>query len=295
MKGASLPIYNIEKFKPPGNEDGFYVCRLKTHLKLHEFVLIPHRHDFFFVAVFTKGSGQHFIDFRKYNIIPGCVYMLSPGQLHSWILSDDIDGYIFFHTKDFFEMNSAYQKVEDYPFFCSIYNCPFLQLDQKQLKKIRRIFKEIIKEERSEALMRFNRLFLLVQLVYIDLVRLYLPIEHIITQNQDYLMKIRKLEDLISENFRSIKSPNQYAEMMFVSVKQLNRICKECLNKSTSDLIMDRIMLETKRLLVHSSCQISEISEEMGYTDISYFSRLFKKKCGKTPLEFTKAYAALYG
>ena len=77
--------------------------------------------------------------------------------------------------------------------------------------------------------------------------------------------------------------------MMFISEKHLNRICKECLNKTTSDLIMDRIMLEAKRMLVHSTKSVPEIAEQLGYLDSSYFSRLFKKKCGKTPIEFANS------
>jgi AraC family transcriptional activator of pobA len=74
--------------------------------------------------------------------------------------------------------------------------------------------------------------------------------------------------------------------MMNISERHLNRICKVCLNKTTSKIIAERIILEAKRMLVFSKNSVSQIAMELGYFENSYFSRLFKKNCGKTPLEF---------
>lgn len=290
MEKGTLPNYNIDKFKHLGKEQDFYANKFSDHLKQHGFISNPHRHDFFLVALCTRGSGTHWVDFIQYDVKPGTIFMLSPGQGHTWVLSDDIDGYVFFHTRDFFELNFSFRKLQDYPFYCSIYNSPTIMLSNNSLQKECAIFEEIIQEYRNQYLMKFSRIFVLVELLYIDLVRLYLPIEQIDKQNQNYLNKLQILEDLIDTNFKILKSPGQYAEMMFVSVKQLNRICKECLDKSTSDLIIDRVMLEAKRMLIYSTCSISQIAEQIGYTDISYFSRLFKKKSGKTPAEFIKVF-----
>jgi AraC-like DNA-binding protein len=76
--------------------------------------------------------------------------------------------------------------------------------------------------------------------------------------------------------------------MMAMSEKHLNRISKACLNKTTTDLITDRILLEAKRSLTHTTLCIGEIAENLGYLDNSYFARFFKKKTGETPLEFMK-------
>ncbi|MGZ4118737.1 MAG: helix-turn-helix domain-containing protein [Bacteroidia bacterium] len=291
MPAKTLPIYNIENFKFLAKQSDFYINTIKVHLKQHKFVLEPHKHNFFFVALCTKGSGTHKIDFIDYDIKPGSIFMISPGQAHSWVLSDDADGYIFFHTKDFMDLYFPAKKVQDYPFFCSMYNSPLITLRNNSLQKTLEIFIEIIEEYGTDYLMKCQRIAVLLELLYIDLSRLYLPQSQRAKQNLNYLIKMRKLEDLIDANFKKIKSPNQYSKMMFMSEKHLNRICNDCLNKTTSVLIMDRVMLEAKRLLVYSALSVSEIAEELGYFDISYFSRLFKKKCGKTPLEFVKAFS----
>jgi AraC family transcriptional activator of pobA len=291
MASKTLPIYNIENFEYLGNESDFYTNTLKAHLKVHEFVKVPHRHDFYFLAVCTKGSGTHNIDFINYQIKPGSVFAIIPGQSHSWNFSDDTDGYVLFHTKSFFNFYFPSKKVQDYPFFCSLHNSPLILLNEKSLKNVKPLFSEILAEYVHDYLMKFQKISLMLDLLYINLSRAYLPKTPVDKKSNNFLVKIGKLEDLIDENFKTIKSPGQYADMMFMSEKHLARICKAYLNKTTSDLIMDRLMLEAKRLLFHSSLSISEIAGELGYLDSSYFSRLFKKKTGKTPLEFIKSFS----
>jgi len=53
-----------------------------------------------------------------------------------------------------------------------------------------------------------------------------------------------------------------------------------------SELIAGRIILEAKKMLIYSAKSVSEIIDELGYTDHSYFFRFFKKKTSTTPLEF---------
>jgi len=288
MQKKTLPIYSIENFNYLGKETDFYANTLKEQLNHNNEILLPHKHDFFFALLITKGRGTHTIDFVEYDVKPGRVFMISPGQIHDFNLSDDADGYLFFHTRSFYDSYSSSKKVQDYPFFCSIYNSPLITPHNRHLQKIEELFAEIQKEFEQHYLMKFQRIHVLMEQLYIDLTRIYLPQKQINSQNQNYLSKVRKLEDLIDVNFRKIKSPSEYARKMFISEKHLNRMCKECLNKTTSDLIVDRVMLEAKRQLIYTSDTVAEIAEQMGYDDQSYFARLFKKKCGKTPVEFAK-------
>lgn len=286
MQKRSLPIYRIDDFKSLCKETDFYINTFSEHLKNNDFIKNPHKHDFYYVGICTKGTGINTIDFIDYEIKPGSVFTISPGQVHGFSLSDGTDGYIIFHNQSFIDSYSSHKRVKEYPFFCSNHNSPHIVMDKIVGQKTQDLFIEILTEYRNSYLAKFQRIHILLELLYINLLRVYLPPTQIASQNQNYLTKLRKLEDLIDANFKEIKSPNEYAKMMFISEKHLNRICKECLNKTTSDFIMDRIMLEAKRLLIHSTSSVSEIAEQLGYLDSSYFARLFKKKCGKTPAEF---------
>jgi quercetin dioxygenase-like cupin family protein len=46
----------------------------------------------------TKGSGIHSVDFVHYEVEPDRMFLMTPGQVHTWKLSDGIDGFVIFFT-----------------------------------------------------------------------------------------------------------------------------------------------------------------------------------------------------
>lgn len=284
----SLPVYNIKHFKKTVLHTEFYANYFIPHVKHHHIVAEPHKHDFYLVVLFTRGSGTHEIDFNTYSIKPGTVFLMRPGQMHHWNLSDDIDGYVFFHDGDFYDKGYTISSVLDYPFFNSIHDPPLVLLKKKAFEYFKSIFKSIVDEYQSNELMKYEKIHALVSLVYIELSRYYKTTTNI--QNKTYQLKLRELERYIGLHFKTKKYPHEYAKLMNVSEKHLNRICKECLNKTTSQLIAERIIIEAKRLLIHKHHTVSEISSLLGYDDNSYFTRFFKKNCGETPIHFLKTY-----
>jgi AraC family transcriptional activator of pobA len=73
---------------------------------------------------------------------------------------------------------------------------------------------------------------------------------------------------------------------MHLSGYQLNAITKTALGRSCSDLINERIILEAKRYLLATSEQVNQVADHLGYEDVSYFIRFFKKHTGYSPEAF---------
>jgi AraC family transcriptional activator of pobA len=287
MKKEPFPIFDMNDFKYLGKENGFYADRFSNQIQLYrERIMPPHRHNFYLSILCTKGSGTHQIEFKNYDVHPGMVFMMVPGQVHSWPSLNNVEGYVFFHTAEFFNLNFTLEKIENYPFFTCLRNSPQIILKETVCKKVEQFYKEILTEFEQDNLMKFQRIASLVNALYISLSREYIPEKIYDSQNLNYLARLRELETLVDKHFKTIKSPNAYAKMMHISLKHLNRICKVCINQTVSEVITDRIILEAKRVIVFSKNNISEIVDELGYEDKSYFSRLFKKKTGKTPLEY---------
>lgn len=279
-----LPVYSIKQYKHFDEEASFYANLFIPHIREHHFTAKPHKHDFYLLLLFTKGHGTHYIDFNAYPIKPGTVFMMSPGQVHSWKLSDDIDGYVFFHSKPFYDEGYTNEKITNYPFFSSIQSQPFVVIKQKNLLPIEDLFKKILKEYRQNNLLRLSKLHALVNILYIELIRIYISGAKI--ENEKYLNAVRKFEVLVDTNFREMKFPSEYASLLNITERHLNRITKTCLNKTPTELISDRVILEAKRMFIHSNYNIAEVAGELGYFDSSYFSKLFKKKTKLTPKQF---------
>lgn len=290
MAKKELPVYHIEHFRQAHSELSFYANTLQEHLEKHHFIHVPHKHDFYLAILFTKGSGTHDVDFTTYQVKPGYVFMLSPGQTHDWKLSEDVEGYIFFHTKAFYDEAYTSVTIRQFPFFQSIYNSPLIVLKGQSFATITQLFKDILEEQLAQKPLKQQKLLAMTNYVYVELSRCSLPAIAVEHQQVHYLARVRELEALVDLHYKNLKSPKDYASLMSMTEKHLNRICKATLNKTTGQLIADRIILEAKRLLVQTQLPVNHVAEELGYIDHSYFSRLFKKQTGETPLAFSAQY-----
>lgn len=288
MTVKHLPVYSIQDFNAFSQAGVFYANTFKRHIHFHDFTNKPHKHDFYLFFLFTSGKGVHEVDFERYPVKPGSVFLLQPGQMHSWTLSKDTDGFVFFHTKEFYDRAFTTGSISDYPFYSSLNTTPTLQLEGKAYATLRGYLKEICAEYIKEEKLKFRKLHALVNLVYIELSRLYANAA--ITFRENYLSRLRAFETLIDIHFKDVKYARDYAAMMSISEKHLNRISQTCVHKTSSDLISARIILEAKRMLMHSRLSVKQVGDALGYKDKSYFTRFFKKHTGETPLEFSRKY-----
>jgi AraC family transcriptional activator of pobA len=107
--------------------------------------------------------------------------------------------------------------------------------------------------------------------------------------NKDTQYTQERLEEflaLIETHISTQKQVSQYADSLNLSTYQLNAIAKASLGKTCSELINEYIILESKRYLLATSNQITQIAYHLGYDDISYFIRFFKKHTGYSPETF---------
>ncbi|NMH89514.1 AraC family transcriptional regulator [Flavivirga algicola] len=288
----NIPVLNIQQFEQSIPMSNFYSNDLKSHLeKNKDFFNKPHRHDFFLCVLFSEGSGIHEIDFNTYQVKPGSVFFLRPSQTHYWIFDNQPDGYIFFHTQNFYELHFSKSKLEQFPYYYSYKNRPTLHLNSNEITAIEPIFKSINDEYRNSLVYKKQKIASLINTVYIDLARQYSTYESIKNVTSvTYVETLRSLEKDIDTHYKTKKSVKFYANRLNITPKHLNRIVKTTLGKTTTDLITERVILESKRLIVHSNNSLSTISELIGYQDYAYFSKVFKLKTGNTPLGFKKVY-----
>lgn len=287
-----INVLNINQLQKEENEKDFYVNNLRDHILQNKSKITkPHKHNSYLCLLFTKGTGTHEIDFNTYPVKHGNLFVISPGKTHHWELSDDVDGFIFTHTKDAYDLHYSHNMIANFPFFQSVQNSPLIELADNQVGEIVSLFESMLSEYQNQAMLKHQVLVSYSDIIYAKLSRIYLKDEkEQIVNHGLYAQKFNELEKLIEEHFITEKSPSKYASMLNITPKHLNRITQSVMKKTTSEVILDRIILEAKRIMLHTSKSFSEIAIGLGYEDYAYFSRLFKQKTGFTPSEFIKSY-----
>lgn len=286
-------MLHIDLFQSGKNPSDFYFNTMKDHLvSSHKHIEKPHRHDFYVTVLFTKGQGVHEIDFQKYDVSEGSLFFLSPGQVHSWELSEDTDGYIFFFSQEFYDMHYVNQHLRNFPFFNSVAFSRKLQFETMDLRNTIEICKEIEDEYHSQNLMKEGLMLSLITKIYINSTRQFSKDYNALNSQASvsYFKHYQDFENLVEKYFTTQKSISHYALLMDISSKHLNRITQTVVQKTATEVITERVMLEAKRMLMYLNESLVDIAFRLGYEEYSYFVRVFRKSSGITPTQFIKEY-----
>jgi AraC-like DNA-binding protein len=133
-----------------------------------------------------------------------------------------------------------------------------------------------------------DNLVIVKALLKVFLLKLIQIKEHEFTGHDINQKRVYEFLMLLESNYLTVRNTDFYAGKLGISSKRLNQILKDKLDKTGMQLIHDRIILESKRLIIHSESTIKEIAYDLGFSDRPYFSRFFKKQTGQTPDEFQK-------
>lgn len=284
----ALPVYCIATFKDQNTRTfNFDIKALENLVDRFEFTNLAHRHDFYDILFITEGSGTHTIDFVTYEVKPGSIFFLSPGQVHSWDLSHDTRGFTIFFRPEYYLMDVHKKGLQEFPFFHSMQVSPAIYLDCENHRFAEGIITDIFQEYKGNHFGKDEVIRAYLDILFIKISR-FCRVERDFPQNV-LTGKLRELERLIERHFAEEKQPSFYATRMNVSLSYLNKLTKESLNKSVGRMVQERIVLESKRLLLLSGLTVAEVAHALGYQDNSYFTRFFKSKVGVGPEQFRKS------
>ncbi len=97
----------------------------------------------------------------------------------------------------------------------------------------------------------------------------------------------------IEDNFRNDFSVAVLAEITGISQQYLCRIFKQTMNIRPNEYITCRRLQEAKRLLTETDIPIQEICVKSGFSDAGYFSTVFRKYEGASPMEYRQKNSGL--
>jgi AraC family transcriptional activator of pobA len=246
-----------------------------------------HRHNYYEIFLFAKGGGYHEIDFGAHSIADQSIHFVSPGQVHKVRREPDSHGSILLFSSDFYHFGTkADLSLFEYPFLnAQITGSPIVNLEREQFDELLLLSQAMGKEKtesnaiNTEVIRTYLHIFLLKCKQYADDTH---------KEKDNTQTAFGKLQQLLETNYRDQHLPSFYADELFMSFKKLNEMCKNHTGVSMSTLIKDRLMLEAKRLLLHSEYSIKEIGYFLGFEDPAYFNRFFRKNSDVSAGSFRK-------
>jgi AraC-like DNA-binding protein/mannose-6-phosphate isomerase-like protein (cupin superfamily) len=254
----------------------------------------PHRHDFYEIIIFVKGSGIHHIDWNPYPIKDQTVFVILPGTVHLLELHGEMQAYTICFEK---ELILSSEHTGLFSLLTYIENHNFFMITD--FSRLYSIVEQLIGDVQTnttyqkELFKAYIQILLIQILQYKEVPHKELPpkVEENNTEfdgKNKFNPKLKAFKDLIDIHYKEHHSVHQYAALLAISTKHLNRTCKTLTGKTASTLIQERINVEAKRLLCNTNLSIKEIAFMLGFLESSHFSHFFSKQNGMFPRFFRK-------
>lgn len=252
----------------------------------------PHRTGFYHILWFQKGSSTHLVDFNPVKIKPNTILFLNKDTVQRFEEKGNFDGKAILFTDSFFCKTEADTKF----LRSSILFNDLFSVSQLQLQKSSTIFSDLFQQMETELTnTKDNHQADILQnllhnfLLHSDRERRKQNFTEVKkSADLDYVMLFK---DLLENQFRKQKMVSNYAGQLRVTEKRLNQATSKVLDKSPKQMIDERIMLETKRLLAHTNESVKEIGFEMGFDEPTNFIKYFRKHHNSTPVEFRESFS----
>ena len=98
--------------------------------------------------------------------------------------------------------------------------------------------------------------------------------------------KMNAVTDYMMQNIHRVLTLQEMADELAMSISSLKRFVQDTYSTSPSAYFTDLKIQEAKRLILHSPMNVTEIAQQLGFSSVHYFSRVFKQKTGYTPSQY---------
>ncbi len=251
--------------------------------------LMPHLHDFYSIFWIESGEAIHATEFVEYSLKADTILFVPPGLKHRMYIDKSVSGTYILFNEDFIQYNRTnHVPLKEYRLFNNSDFKSLITVTSEKREKLNDITGLIFDELQNYDDYSQDIVLNLLHLFLLESRRIFDQQNQAPKEDSDTTpdVTIIKFKQLIEENFTKEKNVSPYAEMLNMNPSCLNELTKRTTGITAGELIRNRVIDETKKLLYSSKISGKEIAYELGFDDPAYFSRFFKKYTGTTLKEF---------
>jgi AraC-like DNA-binding protein len=244
-----------------------------------------------FVKIFfIRNGGKVTVDFETYDLEADAFFFVNAGQ--HFAVDDICCGTLLYYNRDFYCVEIHDKEVAcDGILFHNVYETPVVHLDPVSSENLQGLLLQIQMEMETDDVNTEEMLRTLLKQIIIKCTRLWKREHRLDTEEAKPEVEFsRTFSQLVEWNYTRLHSVAEYASMLHITPKALNKRITRYSKTTPNDIIKERILLEAKRLLAHTDLSIKEIAHKLGYEDNSYFIRFFTKLATLAPQTFRRHY-----
>lgn len=236
------------------------------------------------------------IDFKQFKTTENCLFFVNSNQYFELQEAGKQSGLLIYYNRDFYCVQIHDAEVAcDGLLFNNVFEIPMVLLTPADNQRIAGMITNIRDEFKEQLSSREEMIRTYLKQIIILATRRWKQ-QHMEQSKPEpsYDMEFfRDFSRLVEIHFREKHGLADYADLLAMAPKTLNKKLAKLNISHPNDLIKDRIILEAKRLLTYTGMSIKEIAYHLGYDDPAYFNRLFTNKCQCPPATFRRQFSAL--
>jgi AraC-like DNA-binding protein len=278
--------YNNPKFPKLGIES-LRLSELLRRVSPRHFAS-PQRPGFHLLILFTAGSGDHFLDFRRVRCKAGTLVHARPGQVQQFVLGQQLEADILLFTSEFIfpalsaTDGAAFGNLIDdiVPEDVTDLRPDALESVVSVMSAIKRAYHKADGSKLSAVILQ-HLLYAMLLTIARYCVKCDAP-----SVTDSHSRTFRRFRRAVDAKFAQTRTVEYYAKAIGCSTKSLRRACMMACGSSPKALIEQRLILETKRLLAHTGLTVEAIATEVGFSEPTNFVKFFRRHGGMRPLDF---------
>lgn len=245
------------------------------------------RLNYFSLIWVKKGTGKVKADFSEYDFSENTLFAFAPYQPFMFNAEMPIEGVVLHFHSDFFCIHKHHDEIAcNGVLYNNLYQPPYVLIDEATKATFEMLLSQMEIEIKRPALAQYELLISYLKIFLITASRLKIEqqpeAKEDFSENKEPFI-LQNLKNFIEIHFRNKHSASEYADLLNISSNALAKITKTHFNKTLTNLISERIIIEAKRELYLTNKAVKEIAYELGYEDEHYFSRFFKNNADVSP------------